>query len=257
MNAEENYESEVPPSSVHQDGPLGGHGAPGYGGCMLLVDTTHRPVGRMVKNHQSTTNFLVKIPGVLGKTSGWRYPIWCFLCSGCLVQQKASDFLHLVFLVGDMSNEHFNSKNGAGTVLLGVRAFWVNVQLVNQRFWRKRWCVFFSEDFSYKNGRKKQQQDGLRSIPLIDFDPRWLLPIPFSLGWMFRWIHLPMVPDPYGYRSLSTLVLECFRMTKGSSWDFLFQPVPCFWYSREENHIHTIIMNHGLIELGDCVCTSL
>lgn len=116
---------------------------------------------------------------------------------------------------------------------------------------------FFSEDFSYKNGRKKQQQDGLRSIPLIDFDPRWLLPIPFSLGWMFRWIHLPMVPDPYGYRSLSTLVLECFRMTKGSSWDFLFQPVPCFWYSREENHIHTIIMNHGLIELGDCVCTSL
>lgn len=43
MNAEENYESEVPPSSVHQDGPLGGHGAPGYGGCMLLVDTTISP----------------------------------------------------------------------------------------------------------------------------------------------------------------------------------------------------------------------
>lgn len=112
-------------------------------------------------DHQSTTNFLVKIPGVLGKTSGWRYPIWCFLCSGCLVQQKASDFLHFVFLVGDMSNEHFNSKNGAGTVLLGVRAFWVNVQLVNQRFWRKRWCVFFPKIFPTKMGEKSSNRTAL------------------------------------------------------------------------------------------------
>ena len=116
---------------------------------------------------------------------------------------------------------------------------------------------FFPEYFSHKNGRKNSNRTALDRS-------RWSILIqggyyqfPFHWGGcsdesICLWCPTPMDTD----RSVPWFwnVSAWRRGHLGISPSSLCL---VFWYSREENHIHTIIMNHGLIELGDCVCTSL
>ena len=197
----ENYESEAPPSSVHQDGQWGGHGAPRYDQppsmVSISVDSTFCENFRCPWQDEWLT-----IPDLM------------FLCSGCLVQKKQRLFLtnssFFWLVIWAMSTL---TQKSQGTVLLGVRAFEWMFSLSSKDSEGTAFMCFFSENFSTKLGEKSSNH-GLYIDPVDRFWSKVLLPIPFSLGSMFRWN-----PSAYGCpipmdKDHSVPWKECFRMTR-------------------------------------------